>query len=188
MYSVTPALSLTGLVFGMHATAVKPPATAAAVPVATVSLVLLPGSRRCTCMSMRPGHTTKPLGTSTTSTSRSTGKIAPDARDRVAVDRARRTRRRARSPDRRRALAPSTATPTSSTLVTRLTYFKPSRIRGVPCRRLRSTSVDRAAGEQIQHGHADRDAVGDLLEDDRSTARRRRPTRSRRRGSSGPGA
>ncbi len=38
MYSVTPALSLTGDVFGMHATAVKPPATAAAVPVATVSL------------------------------------------------------------------------------------------------------------------------------------------------------
>ena len=29
---MTPALSLTGLVFGMHATAVKPPATAAAAP------------------------------------------------------------------------------------------------------------------------------------------------------------
>ena len=33
-------------------------------------LVLLPGSRRCTCMSIRPGQTTRPLGTSTTFTSR----------------------------------------------------------------------------------------------------------------------
>ena len=53
---MTPALSFTGLVFGMHATAVKPPATAAAVPVATVSLCSCPGSRRCTCMSISPGH------------------------------------------------------------------------------------------------------------------------------------
>src|SRR3954454_23232957 len=66
MYSVTPALSLTGLVFGMHATAVKPPATAAAVPVATVSLCSWPGSRRCTCMSMSPGHRTNPAGMATT--------------------------------------------------------------------------------------------------------------------------
>jgi len=43
MYSVTPALSFTGLVFGMHATAVNPPATAAAVPDATVSLCSCPG-------------------------------------------------------------------------------------------------------------------------------------------------
>ena len=54
--AVTLALSFTGVVFGMHATAVKPPATADAVPVATVSLCSCPGSRRCTCMSMRPGH------------------------------------------------------------------------------------------------------------------------------------
>src|SRR5687767_11994213 len=66
MYSVTPALSLIGEVFGMHATAVKPPATAAAVPVATVSLCSCPGSRRCTCMSISPGQTTSPPGISTT--------------------------------------------------------------------------------------------------------------------------
>jgi hypothetical protein len=38
MYSVTAPLSLTGSVLAMQATAVKPPATAAATPVATVSL------------------------------------------------------------------------------------------------------------------------------------------------------
>src|SRR4051794_4987449 len=66
MYSVTPALSLTGAVFGMHATAVNPPATAAALPVAIVSLCSWPGSRRCTCMSIRPGATITPGGSSTT--------------------------------------------------------------------------------------------------------------------------
>src|SRR5688500_10236191 len=63
---VTPALSLTGLVLGMHATAVNPPATAAATPVATVSLCSCPGSRKCTCISMKPGHTINPFGMSTT--------------------------------------------------------------------------------------------------------------------------
>src|SRR6185503_6925016 len=77
MYSVTPALSITGLVFGMHATAVKPPATAAAVPVATVSLCSWPGSRRWTCMSISPGHTMKPAGISTTAVPASTGRSRP---------------------------------------------------------------------------------------------------------------
>ena len=57
---VTLAWSLTGSVLGMQATAVKPPATADAAPVAIVSLCSCPGSRRCTCMSMRPGVTTQP--------------------------------------------------------------------------------------------------------------------------------
>src|SRR5688572_25686479 len=76
MYSVTPALSLIGDVFGMHATAVKPPATAAKVPVATVSLCSCPGSRKWTCMSMRPGHTTSPAGISST-VAPSTGRSRP---------------------------------------------------------------------------------------------------------------
>src|SRR5687768_12713402 len=50
----------------MHATAVNPPATADATPVATVSLCSCPGSRRCTCMSINPGQTIKPCGMSTT--------------------------------------------------------------------------------------------------------------------------
>ncbi len=56
-----PALSLTGFVLGIAHTAVKPPAAAARVPVAIVSLSSRPGSRRCVCRSMKPGHTTRPL-------------------------------------------------------------------------------------------------------------------------------
>src|SRR5688500_4460946 len=73
---VTLALSLTGAVLGMQATAVNPPATADAVPVATVSLCSWPGSRRCTCMSMNPGHTTSPAGMSMI-TAPSAGKSRP---------------------------------------------------------------------------------------------------------------
>ena len=58
---MTARLSLTGKVLAMHATAVKPPAAAARVPLAMVSLYSKPGSRRCTCMSMKPGHTTLPV-------------------------------------------------------------------------------------------------------------------------------
>ena len=57
---MTARLSLTGKVLAMHATAVKPPAAAARVPLAMVSLYSKPGSRRCTWMSMKPGHTTLP--------------------------------------------------------------------------------------------------------------------------------
>ena len=46
--------------FGMHATDVTPPARAAAVPVAMVSSSSRPGSRRWTCMSIRPGQTIMP--------------------------------------------------------------------------------------------------------------------------------
>ena len=62
-----PAWSLTGSVFGMQATAVNPPATAEAAPVATVSLCSCPGSRRWTWMSISPGVTTQPRATSNTS-------------------------------------------------------------------------------------------------------------------------
>src|SRR5436190_19603664 len=77
MYCVTPALSLTGEVFGMHATAVNPPVTAESVPVATVSLCSWPGSRRCTCMSIRPGTITTPFGTSTTIVPSSAARFEP---------------------------------------------------------------------------------------------------------------
>ena len=62
MKRVTALLSFTGRVLGMAATAVKPPAAAAWVPVRMVSLYSSPGSRRWTCMSMRPGVTTRLLG------------------------------------------------------------------------------------------------------------------------------
>ena len=78
MRSVIAAWSLTGSVFGMQATAVNPPATAAAAPVAIVSLCSCPGSRRCTCMSMRPGVITVPAGSAIT-VAPSTGRSLPTA-------------------------------------------------------------------------------------------------------------
>ena len=54
---VISAESFTGTVFGMAQTEVNPPAAAAAVPVTMVSLCDWPGSRRCTCRSMKPGAT-----------------------------------------------------------------------------------------------------------------------------------
>ena len=52
--------SFTGAVLGMAPTEVNPPAAAAAVPLAMLSLCACPGSRRCTCRSMKPGATTNP--------------------------------------------------------------------------------------------------------------------------------
>ena len=58
--STVARVSITGLVFGMAQTVVKPPRAAARVPVAIVSLYSKPGSRRWQCRSMKPGHTTRP--------------------------------------------------------------------------------------------------------------------------------
>ena len=60
MNSTTLLSSIGGLVLGMHATDVTPPATAAAVPVAMVSLYSCPGSRRWTWMSTKPGARCSP--------------------------------------------------------------------------------------------------------------------------------
>jgi hypothetical protein len=49
------SVSSGGLVLGMQQTVVNPPATAAAAPVAMVSSSSLPGSRKWTWMSSRPG-------------------------------------------------------------------------------------------------------------------------------------
>ena len=46
IHRVVSTESLTGIVFGMAHTLVNPPATAAAVPVAIVSLYPCPGSRK----------------------------------------------------------------------------------------------------------------------------------------------
>src|SRR5258708_1176379 len=65
MKRVIEALSLTGLVLGMQQTAVNPPRAAALVPVSIVSEFSCPGSRRWTCMSMKPGATTSPVASNT---------------------------------------------------------------------------------------------------------------------------
>src|SRR5208282_3337753 len=59
-HSTDSTESTTGTVLGMVQTEVKPPAAAAAVPVAIVSLYAWPGSRRCACRSMKPGATMSP--------------------------------------------------------------------------------------------------------------------------------
>ena len=69
----------------MQHTAVKPPAAAARVPVATVSLYSKPGSRRCTWMSMKPGHTTLPLA-STAGMSGTAAEVRTDALHEAVAD------------------------------------------------------------------------------------------------------
>ena len=81
MNSVTERLSFTGFVFGMQQTEVKPPAFAAAVPVAIVSLYSKPGSRRCTCMSIRPGTTSLPAASMTLRAVRRNGSRLAELRD-----------------------------------------------------------------------------------------------------------
>ena len=140
---MTPALSFTGIVFGMHATAVKPPATAAAVPVATVSLCSCPGSRRCTCMSIEPGAHDEPARNLDDRRAGVDRQIAADARDAVAVDQ---HVERAVAAVGRIDHAPALQQPFH-----RLVLLLP-------------------AGQQIQHRHAHGDAVGDLLENHRVRA------------------
>ena len=75
-----------GLVFGMSNTAVRPPSTAARVPVGMLSTALLPGSRRCTCGSISPGSTCRPVVSNVFSavasgpTPRATNRRRPTAR------------------------------------------------------------------------------------------------------------
>ncbi len=64
-YSTVPRLSIAGSVLGMAQTVVKPPRTAALVPVSMVSLYSNPGSRRCVWRSMKPGATTRPRASNT---------------------------------------------------------------------------------------------------------------------------
>src|SRR5512134_1560502 len=123
----------------MQATAVNPPATAASVPVAMVSFCSWPGSRRCTCMSISPGATTHPSGTSTT-VAPSTGRPLPT--------RAIRPCSISTSAGPFRPLAGSTTSPPfNSSFTSGRLFFGATR-------------------QQVEDGHAHGDAVRDLLEDD----------------------
>src|ERR671936_1233662 len=140
MYSVIEPLSFTGWVLAMQHTAVKPPAAAARVPVATVSLYSWPGSRRCTCISMKPGQTHRPLASST---------VAPEgACSRAAT----------------RAILPSSIrTSCTASIDAAGSITRPPRIRSAMLLRLPAAS----AREQQEHRHAHGDTFGDLIEDDR---------------------
>src|SRR4029077_10750837 len=111
--------------------------TADLVPVAMVSLCSCPGSRRCTCMSMRPGHSTRPEATSTTCTSPSrTGKFFST---RAILPSSMRTSYTPSIP-----LAGSTTRPPLS-----------------------SRFILRSACQQVQHGHPHRHPVGHLFKNHR---------------------
>ncbi len=59
--SMMATLSMAGMVLGMATSVVTPPAAAARVPLAMVSLPSWPGSRKCTCKSTRPGMSQRPF-------------------------------------------------------------------------------------------------------------------------------
>src|SRR5215471_14315600 len=152
---VMEALSLTGLVLGMQQTAVKPPRAAALVPVSMVSEFSWPGSRRWTCMSMKPGATMRPLASKISV--RLTGEIEPGPAISAIV-----------SPSRRRSRTASVLEAGSRTRP-----FLIRSMRGFLGLGLRfgfqggMGALGGADHEQIEDGHAGGDAVGDLLEDGR---------------------
>src|SRR3989338_367517 len=61
IYSTTAGLSIGGSVLARQQMVVKPPSAAALAPLLIVSLSGRPGSRRCVCMSIRPGRTHSPF-------------------------------------------------------------------------------------------------------------------------------
>src|SRR5213593_191034 len=139
MYSVTDSPSFQGSVFGMHAIEVKPPAAAARVPLSIVSLCSCPGSRRCTCMSTSPGHTHRPVASSTRAPGGEAVRPCPDGR-RSAI----------RPSSIHRSMTPS--------------VFEAGSMTRPP---LISNPAKGPPREEIQDGHPHGYAVRDLLEDDR---------------------
>src|ERR1700722_16340481 len=145
---VTDALSFTGSVLGMQQTAVKPPRAAERVPVSIVSDISWPGSRRWQCRSINPGATIRPLASKTS---------ASGAEILVAIF-------SIRSPLRSTSCVESLP---AAGLSTRPFFM--SNIRSILGRIFLlvfgcGSFHGRAADEVIQKGHANRKAVGDLIE------------------------
>ena len=82
---VTAGLSFIGSVFGIAQTLVQPPATAAAAPVAIVSLYSWPGSRRCTCRSIKPGATIRPVASNALPHRRALARLVQARRQRARL-------------------------------------------------------------------------------------------------------
>ena len=128
----------------MQATAVKPPAAAAIVPVRTVSLYSCPGSRRWTWMSISPGATTSPEAS----------KVSAPLGGLIAAVELRH---------------PAVLDQQVERLVEVLARVDHPAAVDQQLRHARIvSSCD--AGEQIEDGHAHRDAVGHLLQDHRVAA------------------
>src|SRR5215472_3365909 len=125
----------------MHATVVNPPATAARPPDAMSSLYSWPGSRRWVCRSTKPGATHSPCAsiTSAPGTSRE---------DSTAATR----------PSSIRTSAVSSRFEFGSSSLPLRIKTRPMIGSALPCR------VERAPGKQVENGHAQGDAVADLVE------------------------
>src|SRR5712691_2912096 len=150
MKRVTEALSFTGFVFGMQQTAVNPPRAAARVPVSIVSEDSWPGSRRCACRSIKPGATTSPLASKTSAFCGAT--IFPAGATSFIF-------------------SSSTRTSSDASVFDAGSSTRPFLIRSIGGflgfhfeRRMRIGFCS-AADEEIKNGHANGDAVGDLLQD-----------------------
>src|SRR5271157_1405883 len=153
MNRVIEALSFTGLVLGMQQTAVKPPRAAASVPVSMVSEFSCPGSRRCTCMSMKPGATIKPEASNTS---------APLARDIFPVG----AISAMRSPSSRMSRGASVLVAGSRTrpfLIRSMSRFLG--LRFAPYFERGMHAFRGPHHQQVKNGHAHRYAVGHLFED-----------------------
>src|SRR5271165_733039 len=151
MKRVMEALSLTGLVLGMQQTTVKPPRAAARVPVSMVSEFSWPGSRRCTCISMKPGATTRPVASKTSAPF--AGEIFPGA----AIS---------------EMVSPSSRMSRTTSILDAGSRTRPFLIRSMrgflgfgfgTCFKSGMRAFRCADHEQIEDGHAGGDAIGDLL-------------------------
>ena len=163
----TPGSSSAGVVFGIAQTVVNPPWAAAASPVAIVSASSLPGSRRWAWRSMKPGRDDDARSRRCPSASAPSSQVTA-------------SRIPSRDDDLARALAARRRVDQPGPADLEVRAPRRSRRAPVPARV--------RAGEQVQQRHPDRDAVRDLVRDDRLRRRPRRRRRSRRPRSSGPGA
>src|SRR6266481_6357518 len=152
MKRVIEALSLTGLVLGMQQTAVNPPRAADLVPVSMVSEFSCPGSRRCTCMSIKPGVTTRPVASKTSAPF--AREIFPGAAISDMVSPSRRTSRTASVLDVGSRTRPFLIRSMRRFLGFGVGFHFKSRMR----------AFRGADHQQVENGHTSGDAVGDLLE------------------------
>src|SRR6516164_2633510 len=152
MKRVIEALSLTGFVLGMQQTTVKPPCAAACVPVSMVSEFSWPGSRRCTCRSINPGATRKPLASNVSAPS--TSAIFPVGAISAMRSPSSRISRGASVWDAGSRTRPFLIRSMSRFLGCVFSFALECRMRS-----FRSTGH-----QQVKNSHANRDSVGDLLE------------------------
>ena len=172
MKSTSATSSITGSVSGMVTMVVTPPAAAACPAEAKVSRCSAPGSPTKTRMSTRPGATIAP---------RQSTISAPAGRAASAASGPAATIRRSATitaPGASRFRDGSTTRALMNTIGRSVAASPLVRVASAP------HVVRQVRGERLEHRHAHGDAHLDLLADQALRRRRRRPSRSRRRGSS----